>query len=248
MLRQLLSLTLLCLAASVAAQNGRAVYESSTAIDIDPADLPPGMEAAALDLPTSFDTRAELLFSADASLYRDLVPEPAPEPEGPRADRPQVKFVGKSPEAYHFERAGGRVRQARSVLGKPFHVEDDALALDWRETGATGTDAVTGLPTRAATAVHPDGDTVYADYTPSVAVPYGPSEYTGLPGLIVRLRKGRTTVQLQALDLLDAPPAIQVPEPDGKTLTRERFLALRERKQAALMRQASGPRTTVIRQ
>lgn len=245
----LLSASLLTATAALAqVANGRAVYERSVAIDIDPADLPHGMQIAAVDLPPSFSERAELLFTAEASLYRDIVVEPAPEANGPPTRGPKVTIVAGEPEAYYFERATRRVRQVRTILDKPFHVADDALAFDWHDTGASGTDAVTGLPTREATAVHPDGDTLYVDYTPSVALPYGPAEFTGLPGLIVGLRKGRTTIQLRELEFLDDVPELGVPETDGNTVTRERFEVLRKRKEEALMRQASGSSTAVVRQ
>lgn len=250
MLRLTALLTTFLFAAAAPAQvtNGRAVYERSVSLDNALANLPPGMEGAVMDMPSSFDERAELLFSETASLYRDLVDAPAPQTDGPPTRGVQITFVSGEPEAYHFDRATGRVRQVRTILGKPFNVADEAIALDWHQTGATGTDATTGLPTRAATAVHPDGDTLYADYTPSVALPYGPAEYTGLPGLIVRLRKGRTTVQLQSLEPLGEAPDTSAPNADGKVLTREKFLALRARKEAALMQQASGTQTRVIRQ
>ncbi|MFK8056830.1 MAG: GLPGLI family protein [Saprospiraceae bacterium] len=215
--------------------SGRAVYEKSTAIKVNLGNSDPAMQRMLVDLPKSFDKRAELLFSAAECLYQDIVAEPVDKPEGPPSSTRTISFVSGAPERYHFDHETRRVQQVRSVLDRQFTVEDEAIFFDWQETGHTSFDAITGLPTREATAVHSDGDTIVVQYTPSIALPYGPEEYQGLPGLIVQLQKGKVSFQLQELTLLDEAPAMPLPKAEGKTLTREKLDALRERKEQALI-------------
>lgn len=226
--------------------SGRAVYEKSTAIKVNAQKGDPSMQRVLVNLPKSFDRRAELLFSEDASLYTELVPEPVEKPDGPPSKGITVTFASADPGCYHLTRKTGEVRQRRTILDRPFIVEDQVISFDWKETGRTATDAITGLPTREATAIHPDGDTLLVQYTPSITLPYGPEEYQGLPGMIVHLQKGKVTFQLQELEFLDQAPLMPLPNAEGKSMSREKYIALRERKEKALMDSFKGKRSTTV--
>ena len=65
--------------------------------------------------------------------------------------------------------------------------------------------------------------TVTAWYTPQIPVSSGPDVYWGLPGLILELNAGRTTMLCTEVSI-DADKTIEIKEPNkGKKVTREDY-------------------------
>jgi GLPGLI family protein len=64
---------------------------------------------------------------------------------------------------------------------------------------------------------------VTAWYTPQIAVSAGPAEYWGLPGLILELNAGRTTMLCTELVINPEEPVKIVKPSKGKKVTREAY-------------------------
>jgi GLPGLI family protein len=59
-------------------------------------------------------------------------------------------------------------------------------------------------------------------FTPEIAMPYGPLGYSGLPGLILEVKKKVLTLRLTSIDFKDGDLAIEKPT-KGKLVTKEEF-------------------------
>ncbi len=62
-------------------------------------------------------------------------------------------------------------------------------------------------------------------FTPEIAVPYGPLGYSGLPGLIIEVKKKVLTLSLTSIDFKDGGLVIDKPT-KGKVVTKEEFKIL----------------------
>ena len=79
--------------------------------------------------------------------------------------------------------------------------------------------------------------TVTAWYTPAIAVGHGPSEYFGLPGLIMEFTDGILTMVCNKVALnTSAPVAIEAPT-KGKVVTQNEYDTIKKQKEAEMMEQ-----------
>ncbi|MBL4664220.1 MAG: GLPGLI family protein [Flavobacteriaceae bacterium] len=72
--------------------------------------------------------------------------------------------------------------------------------------------------------------TVTAWYTPQIPVKNGPSQYNGLPGLILELNDGDLTILCSKV-VLNPKSGLDIKEPKGgKVVTQEKFDQIMEKK------------------
>ena len=161
--------------------------------------------------------------------------------------------------------AEARFEQEQDVFGKPFLVKDELQKYDWQLTGETKKignyncqQAVyEKITTRKSfkmisSSVNDDEtsendmeevqDTikVTAWFTPEIPVSHGPENYWGLPGLILELNNGSTTMVCSKV-VLNPKEGVELKMPSkGKEVSREEFRKIQEAKVEEMMKKYSG--------
>jgi GLPGLI family protein len=111
-------------------------------------------------------------------------------------------------------------------MDRAFIMQDKWIAPEWNIAKADISMREIPLPTKLATAISIEGDTLTAYYTPSIPVSVGPRGYGGLPGAIVYLKvanEGRYT-EYKMLTMQPSGEALEIERPaDEQVVTREKF-------------------------
>jgi GLPGLI family protein len=138
------------------------------------------------------------------------------------------------------------------LYGKLFLIEDTLQTIDWKITDeiktigkytcfkATSILKNRGLPTNLRPGERVDDNqkeprkvdemiVVTAWFTLDIPVPQGPGMYYGLPGLILEVNAGNTTILCSKIELYKEPQSIHPPK-KGKKINQEKYDALVEKK------------------
>ena len=167
--------------------------------------------------------------------------------------------------------ADARYEEEADVFGKPFLVKDELTRYEWQLTDETrkignyncqkavyervverrSFSSISGGDEEQESSVETVTDTVRitAWFTPDIPVSHGPDNYWGLPGLILEVNNGFTTLVCSKLVLNpEEPVKLEMPA-KGKVITREEFKELQEEKMEEMMKKynGSGGSTKTIR-
>lgn len=151
-----------------------------------------------------------------------------------------------------------------NLFGKPFLIDDKLEVPAWTMTGKTKQigkyecqqaiyyreSRITELDTQSGEAKEVVSQVeVLAWFTTEIPVNHGPSEFWGLPGLILEVNNGNATIICSDVVLNpQAPVQIKIPK-GGKTITRAKYTQMREEKMKEIQLQynGSGPQRRMIR-
>ncbi len=248
----MVSLALIC--ANVSAQDfqGEATYKSKRKIDIklDSTQMISGMADKMMEmLKKQFEKTYILDFNKEESIYKEEEALSAPNPQG--MDGVMI-LTGGSDVLYKNIKEKRFINQSES-FSKLFLIKDDLKEIEWklepetRNIGdytcfkATTTREVEDIENRisfnhdkdlSATDKEPKMKeiTITAWYTPKISVSTGPEMYHGLPGLILEVNDGVTTMICSKI-VINPKKKINITEPTkGKEITQEKYNAIMEKK------------------
>ncbi|MBZ0327040.1 MAG: GLPGLI family protein [Altibacter sp.] len=230
---------------------GIATYKSQRKVDIelDSTQMNDEMRAQVLAmLKKNFEKEYTLDFTKDESIYKEVE----------NLDKPSVstggmEFVvataGGSDILYKNTKENKFVNQ-NDLFGKQFLIEDALENLDWqleKETKNIGEytcfKAIAKRMVPVMRVIESSGDeegvleepqeeeiTLTAWYTPQIPVKHGPSEYGGLPGLILEVSDGRETILCSKI-VLNPKNDVNVTAPSkGKKVSQAEFDEIMEKK------------------
>jgi len=220
-------------------KDGRAVYERKVNMHRRLED--PGMKNM---LPEFSISKAELLFSSDESLWRNIKEEEDIRDEaGEDQNRPVVRmrFGGAEDQTYR-NYATDKMVQQREMGPKKYIIEDSFPHQSWKMEADT--QRIKGFLCRKATttttarmgpgpgpgpAQNAGGTPVVAWYAEDIQAPSGPEVYGGLPGLILQLdvNDGEMVFTVTELDTKLDKGLVKAPA-DGKKITRVAFQKMME--------------------
>ncbi|MEM9931617.1 MAG: GLPGLI family protein, partial [Bacteroidota bacterium] len=164
---------------------------------------------------------------ANVFSYRQL-------PRGP-IDRTQFgwwMFNDEETDVFFTHYEDSTSTDLRYVTDRSFILQDKWTIPEWNIAAQSAGMKEIPLPTKLATAISIEGDTLMAYYTPSIPYPIGPQGYGGLPGAIVYLKVqndgGYTEYKMISMQPSATPLALEPPK-EGKVITREKFEKLEAR-------------------
>ena len=201
-------------------KEGRIVYERK--VDMYRRLEDPGMKSM---IPQFNVTKAELLFSMDESLWRNIKEEEdIRDQAGEDHDRPVVRmrFGGGDDQLYKDYGAQKMIEQ-REMGPKKYIIEDSCPHQSWKLEEDTM--RVKGYLCKKAVTKTRDGRSVVAWYTEDIQSSAGPEIYGGLPGLILQLDINGGEMVLTAVELATQgmdKGVVKAPV-DGKKITRAAF-------------------------
>jgi len=188
-------------------------------------------DAYAKTLPGEGKFEKQLIFTSESSLYNEaLTSEEALPPEHQKA----LFFVnyGKAPKPTLKQLYIDFEKKERCALlefmTREFRVENSLENRAWKLQAERK--KIGEYVCMKATA-NLEGDTVTAWFTPEIPVPAGPSEYYGLPGLVLAVERLDETIFLATSVDLSAPdPELLAPPDNGKLTSPEDFERIVEEK------------------
>ena len=184
-----------------------------------------------------FDRMGRLSFTAEEMSYQQLPKEISPNASG--GMRNWYMRDNENPDVYHLSFADSIVTDRRRIMDKSFIMSDAWVVPEWEIPENQQLNSAYLLPSKAAFAVSPEGDTLTAYFTPTIPLGIGPRGYGGLPGAIVYLKVEKdnsyteyvmTTMQPNAPDLEVAKPV------DGEVVDRDKFEKMKAKREEMMAR------------
>jgi GLPGLI family protein len=258
-----LSLLLLCLSALTMAQDfqGKAVYKSANKMDIqlDGQGMDPEMQKRVQAmLAKQSQKEYTLAFDAYSSLFTlNEALDSSPQQQG------GMMFIGISADGggdeVYKNTKEKRFTSQRDLFGKAFLVKDQLASNEWKLTKETKQigqytcyKATYDREQESFQSISINNEeenktetttktiTVEAWYTPDIPVAHGPQMYWGLPGLVMEVKNGGSTIICTEV-VLNPKDKIDIKEPSkGKTVNEEEFTALMDEKMAEMEKMDRG--------
>ena len=237
------------------AQNfqGVATYKSKTKIDIklDSTQVASGMQEQIMEMmKKQFERSFTLTFNKNESVYMEDERLSAPQPAGMQV---MMMSSGGSDVLYKNTKDNRFTNQNESY-SKVFLIKDELRKYDWElgsETKNIGEYTCYKATFSREVEVMESGISINGDkdldaeseetpkmqtrvttawYTPEIPVNNGPGNYQGLPGLILEVNDGNTTVICSKI-VLNPKDKIEIKEPKkGKEITQEKYDEIIEKK------------------
>ena len=153
-------------------------------------------------------------------------------------ERKMVIKVAKNEDEYYKNFAENKYINKRDLFGKKFIINEAIVKYHWKM--ANEQQVIAGYTCMKAIAENDKGEPIVAWYTPSVAIPNGPDEYGGLPGLIVALdvNNKERYYELKSLDL-GAEVTIVKPS-KGDKVSKKKYDELAEQKRKEMQEMYGG--------
>ena len=130
--------------------------------------------------------------------------------------------------------AAEKIIELRELGPRKYIIEDTLKKLAWKLSDDTLT--IKGYPCKKAVTKNKQGDNIVAWYTEQIAIPSGPEQFGGLPGMILQLDIGDSWIVFTAADIQTGSSKQLVKVPTGaKKVTRQEF--------QKMMDEAFGPST-----
>lgn len=224
---------------NIIAQNneGTITYEDKRNIH---KTLPPEMEAMKDRIPEFRTSENVLHFNKDEAVYKS-VPKEKKKNEEFRGERRGRRGWGSRNEnnIYYTNIANKESIDSREFFGKKFLIEGPRESIKWK---MTGDQKMVGdfLCQKATFADSTKNIIVW--FTPMIPVSTGPSEFFGLPGLIlhVDINEGERLITAQGIDLKTLEDDLIVRPEEGKSITSEEFAELRDKKMEEMKQERGG--------
>ncbi len=196
-----------------------------------------------------FEREFTLAFNKDESVYQVVESLDAPQAMGSGV---QVVVAGTGSDAVLYKNiTQNRFANKTDVFGKIFLVKDSIAPTEWtltKETKnigeylcfkATRTDTRTTMASMSSEGTEQDGQdsetkteeiTITAWYTLQIPLGHGPSNYGGLPGLILEASDGSETILCSRI-ILNPKDGVNIKEPTkGKEVTQAEYEEIMDKK------------------
>lgn len=179
-------------------------------------------------MPKERKSKKVLVFSPDAALYENSKSE-TEEDMSMQSDGGNVMIRMTEPEnkVYTDIKSKKQIEQ-QEFMTRIFLIEG-AMACQWKLTG--NQKMILDFPCQEAVLVDANKKVV-AWFTPAIPVSAGPSNYGGLPGLILAVdsEEGKLTISASSVDFSALADNVLVEPKKGKKTTREEFNKINEEK------------------
>lgn len=235
-----ISLLILSAALAGAQSSGMITYEEK--MDLHK-NLPPERQDMKDMIPQYNISKFELIFSGDESLYRaqkqEELPTTSTSPGGPPMG---MRFgAGRANRVVYKDLAKDTMIDSRDFMQKQFLITGPPKPRKWKI--GTKHKEILGYNCLEASFREDSVTTMVAWFSPQLPVPNGPSDYQGLPGMILQVdvNDGLRMVTATEINLDSVDTSVIVAPSKGKEVTPEEFEKIREEKMKEMGMQQGGP-------
>ena len=237
--------------------SGRATYKthrkSSFELDSTTIAANPGIqEQMEAQMRKMFQKTFTLDFTKSESIYKEEQELDAPKGPSSNGSVMVMSFGGGGTDFLYKNISENRMANKKELMGKVFLIKDNLVTYDWKLTGERKNignyscyKAVYEVEEEEIQINMIDGDvkeekvikkrSIVAWYTLEVPISNGPSNYGGLPGLILEVNDGDLTIVCSEI-VLNPKEVKEIKEPTkGKIVTRKKFEAIAKEKTKEMM-------------
>lgn len=234
--------SLLILSATIAGAQSSGMITYEEKMDLHK-NLPPDRQDMKDMIPQFNISKFELIFSGDESLYRaqkqEELPTTSTSPGGPPMG---MRFGGgRANRVVYKDLAKDTMIDSRDFMQKQFLITGPPKPRKWKI--GTKHKEILGYNCLEASFREDSVTTMVAWFSPQLPVPNGPSDYQGLPGMILQVdvNDGLRMVTATEIKLDSVDTTVIIAPSKGKEVTPEEFEKIREEKMKEMGMQQGGP-------
>lgn len=176
-------------------------------------------------MPPTFDVMTKLHYTSDKTFFdRDKDAEEVIDPTDRRA-RWINRMMQNKVRSFYKNVEENRMIELVDLFGKKFIITDSLPQRKWKISAGEQKDILGYMCMKAM--YKDSSENLIAYFTPQIPLPHGPSEFNGLPGIILEVQSADFHILAQAVAKEGA--VISIPS-DGENISREDFNKLREEK------------------
>jgi len=192
-------------------------------------NLPPEREDMKDMIPQYSTSKWELIFSDEESIFKPYVASELTGASANQGNNMMMRF-GRENRIIYKNTVEDTVIDSRDFMQKQFLIKGKALSRKWK-IGKKHKE-VLGYDCMEANFRVDSATTLTAWFTPQIAASTGPSEYQGLPGLILQIdiNDGLRTITATEIELDSVDTSVIIIPTKGKVVTSAEFEKLREEK------------------
>ncbi len=204
-------------------------------------NLPPERQDMADMIPQFNTSLWELIYQGDESVYQHKKADEEQEVTSNQGGAHMTMRFGHDKRIVYKNVADNQMVDSREFMQKQFLITDAPTPRKWK----IGKDQkeILGYACFQATFQQDSNTQVTAWFTPQIEQHNGPSDYQGLPGMILQvdINNGERMVTATAIELKDVDTSVIVPPTKGKEVTAEEFKKIRDEKMKEMGIQRGGP-------
>jgi GLPGLI family protein len=167
----------------------------------------------------------EIIFKDSIAVYKAVPKDEAPDPFEKQGGGGglNIRFSGPGDDGISWRNYGsGRLLEETTLADKKYIITDTLHSNTWKLTDDTA--MILGHPCKKATTTSPRGSKVSAWYAGDLPLPIGPDQFSGLPGVILKLDIDEGNIVFTAKDIQSKAASQQLKEPNtGRLITRADF-------------------------
>ena len=217
--------------------NGKIVYLEK--MDLH-RNLPPERQEMKDMIPQFNSSPFELIFSGDKSIYLPQKNAEETEVTSSSGGAQMTMRFGRENRTIFKNQDEDKMIESREFMQKQFLIIGPQTVRKWKI--GTKQKEILGYKCMGADFRVDSVTTLVAWFTPEIPISNGPSDYQGLPGLIlgIDINDGLRTITASEIKLDDADTSLIVAPTKGKEVTSEEFAKIREEKMKEMHLQNSG--------
>jgi len=234
-----------CTTLAFGQQSGKITYEEKMNLH---RNLPPERQDMKDMMPEFNTSMFELIFSGDKSIYQPQKESEETEVNTSAGGAQMTMRFGRENRIVYKNMAEDKMIESREFMQKQFLIVGPPTIRKWKM--GTKQKEILGHKCMGADFRLDSVTTLVAWFTPEISVLNGPSDYQGLPGLILGIDMNDGLRTITATDIkLEAVDASMIVAPTkGKEVTSEEFAKIREEKMKEMhLQKSGGPQMIMIR-
>ncbi|HZV44729.1 MAG TPA: GLPGLI family protein [Saprospiraceae bacterium] len=215
--------------------------------------IPPDREDLKARFPQYHSSMWELLYNGDESVYQHQKQEEAEITNTQGNNQSTMRFGGRENRVVYKNLANSKMIDSRDFMQKQFLITGDLTIRKWK-IGKKSKE-ILGYNCMEASFQEDSTTTIVAWFTPQIQLFNGPSDYQGLPGLILQIdvNAGERVLTATELKTEGVDTSVIVAPTKGKEVTAEEFDQIRKEKMKEMGMQGQGgpggpPMQIMIRQ
>ncbi|MCK5822264.1 MAG: GLPGLI family protein [Bacteroidales bacterium] len=209
-------------------KEGKVVYEDVMKLDIK-------LEGAAAQfadqLPKERRSKKELLFNENSSLYQNIKEDESAEEVAMEQGGMMMKMSMMEPDnKLFYDLNKSETIEQREFMTRMFLIKSKIEQGEWKMTGEQKT--ILDYPCFQAVKTNEDGEKTKAWFSPAIPVASGPSNYFGLPGMVlqVEMEDGEHTITAISVEFEAIDKKLLVKPRKGKKVNQTEFDKIVEEK------------------
>lgn len=246
-MKNLYFLLAFCLPIFLNAQNNEGVitYTEKTSLKID---LPDDMKQHAKNIPSGTESKMQLTFNKNESLYKEAPKEEVAPEANSMESGVQVKIMGANQNSLiYYNRTDNQKLESKDFFGKQFLITSEPEKAQWKMTGeqkkVAGYNCMSAEMTESNPEKEGEVSITTAWFAPEIPHSIGPGSFQGLPGAILEVAYKQNslevTITADEIALSTLQETIEQPS-DGKKVTETEFKEIAEKKMKELEKMYGG--------